>query len=114
MIGDYLCLMEREIFPCLIGERAEPQLANERLWVGWQHYFQDHFPRLALYKPAIVILLVVVPFGPAVWHSAASLTDSWLGGHLGGGTSLLPGVHIAALLVYPGIAVYLSWKLWET
>ena len=114
MIGDYLRLMEREIFPALVGKRTEPQHEHERLWVGWQHYFHDHFPRFALYKPAIVILLVLVPFAPAAWHSTASLCDGWLGIHIGWSTSLPVGVHVATLVVYPVLAVYLSWKLCET
>src|SRR3981081_449256 len=59
MLGDYLRLVEREIIPSLIGKRAGHQHEHERLWVGWQHYFHEHFPKLALYKPAIIIILVL-------------------------------------------------------
>ena len=114
MIGDYLRLMEREIFPALIGKRTEPQSEHERLWIGWQHYFHDHFPRFAQYKPAVVLLLVVVPFAPAICHSGAAVLASRLGSHLGWATSLPLALHVAVLTVYPVIAVYLWRRLWAT
>jgi hypothetical protein len=114
MIGDYLRLMEREMFPALVGKRTEPQCEHERLWIGWQHYFHDHFPRFAFYKPAVLILMVVIPFAPAMWHSAASLYASRSGTHIAWATSLPMAVHATALVVYAVAAAYLSRRLWAT
>jgi hypothetical protein len=111
ILGDYLQLMEREIFPALIGKRAGSAQEHEQLWIGWQHYFQDHYPRLSSYLPAVVILFIVLPFGPAICYSAVSVFCHLLGIQAGWASQVPLALHVAVLVAYPLLGSYLCWKL---
>jgi hypothetical protein len=114
MLGDYLRLVEREIIPSLIGRRVGPQQEHERLWVGWQHYFHDHFPRLALYKPAIIIILVLVPFLPALVFSASLLASRYFGFPLHLQTRIPLILHAIAFILNFVLGIYLWRRLTAT
>jgi hypothetical protein len=114
MLGNYLQLMEREIFPALIGKRAGFAQEHEQLWIGWQHYFQDHYPRLPSYLPAVVVLFIVLPFGPAICYSAVLVFCHLLGIQPGWASQVPLALHVAVLVAYPPLGSYLCWKLVKT
>lgn len=60
-IGNYLRMMEEDIFPKFIGQRSNSE-KQMMYWVGWEHYFRDNFPKGSFYKYTIQILFVGIPF----------------------------------------------------
>jgi len=114
MIGNYLRIMEAEILPEIIGYRSKDTDQNYRgYWVGWEHYFMDHFPKPYFYKYTIELLFVGVPIFPALIYSMAVILQHFTLISIQINSFIPIPVHILMTLIYLFLAYYLSWKLWR-
>lgn len=113
-IADYLRIIEHEIFPEIIGYRSQDiDRSRETSWLGWEHYFVDHFPKPYFYKYTIELLFVGIPIFPALVYSLAAVSQHFTLFSTGVNSSLPVPVHVAVFVVYLLLALYLSWKLWK-
>ncbi|MEE8059589.1 MAG: hypothetical protein V3T17_17405 [Pseudomonadales bacterium] len=112
-LGDYLRKMESEVFPSLLSS-DEIEIVSPQPFIMWEHYFQDNFPNLSLYKPAILVLLVLIPIVPGVIFSLSCLLNSMFSNLIPITSQLHIGIHWVALLIYSPLGGYLSWKLWNS
>lgn len=114
-IGNYLAHMEKNIFPGLIGTRNDEGVEEyQKLWVGWEHYFKKHFPEIAFYKHAIVILLVILPILPQVIFSSLIIASRYFSITLPFKSCLPTLVHLTAVIFYVPLGIYLYKEFWKT
>lgn len=113
-LGGYLRIIEAEILPEIIGYRSKDHDQNyRRYWVGWEHYFMDHFPKPYFYKYTIEILFVIVPIFPALIYSMAVMLQYFTLISIQIDSLIpLPG-HILMVLIYLFLVYYLALKLWR-
>ena len=114
MLGDYLRLIECELIPSLIGKPHQAQHKHEHFWVGWEHYFCEYSTKSAFYKPAVVILMVLVPFLPCLVYSRSILASHYLGASVQIQSNLPLAVHACVFILYSIIGIYLWQKLTRT
>ncbi|MFX1492629.1 MAG: hypothetical protein ACFFBU_10230 [Promethearchaeota archaeon] len=112
IIGDYLKRMEKKIFPLLLSGDTVNDNSKNRL-INWEHYFRANFPKLPLYKPAIQIVLVIIPLLPAVVFSTFCLMTcvSYMPAPIK--SHLHPAIHLVALVIYVPMGIYIAVKLWK-
>ena len=112
IIGNYLKIMEDEILPEVIGYRDTDQ--NQRkYWVGWEHYFRNHFPRRHYYKYTIELLFVVIPIFPAVFYSIIVILKHFRLISIEINSFIPMLVHLIMTLIYLFLAYFLSKELWR-
>ena len=114
-IGKYIIKMEEEIFPKLvINEHLDEVRTKCCRCMYWDHYFKDNFPNIAWYKPAVVLILIVVPIILPATFSCIFLYCKYFECTFQVNSDLGIYIHIAALLIYIPVSIFLTKKLWET
>ncbi|MFA6924447.1 MAG: hypothetical protein WC223_09365 [Bacteroidales bacterium] len=113
IMGGYLKVLEEKIFPNLLSGDGTDDTPESR-WINWEHYFQENFPKFPLYKPAIQILIIIVPIVPAIIFSILNLLPIVLNMPEIVKSHLHPLIHLVALITYIIMGIYVSIKLWKS
>ena len=114
-IGKYIMKMEEEIFPELVINAHLDEVQTKCCrWMNWDHYFKDNFPNIAWYKPAVVLILIVVPIILPATFSCIFLYCKYFECEFQVNSDLGTYIHITALLIYIPVSIFLTKKLWET
>jgi hypothetical protein len=115
LLGKYLATVEEEVLPTIIGQRENNfELSDRNYWIGWEHYFEDHYLKTPSYMYAVQLVFVVIPYAPALIFSGLVIAKQFFAASVLVETSLPIFVHITAIVCLMIFGVYVSLKLRRT
>ena len=113
MIGSYIQELEKDVIPKLLSAKGDESSSESRV-INWEHYFKKNYPKFALYKPAIITLITILPIVPVLVFSISNLLPYLINSNEIAPSNLHPAIHIVAIVLYSIIGIYLSRKLWKS